>query len=178
MKKNVVSLISIFLILLGAASPVIAATTGGGLGPRPEDNTGGGSGNGNNGMIDGVGGGSGVGNNGAPGGGVSLSVDETLKTLESAIGLKIGNATGENITIGAVLTALLPYLYTFGGMILFAMIIWGGFEMLAGAQETKAQEAGKQRITAAAIGFVLLFVSYWLAQLLEVILNINILGKK
>lgn len=106
------------------------------------------------------------------------AIDSTLKDIETSIGLKIGKASGEDITFGVVLSALLPYLYVFGGMILFSMLIWGGFEMLAGAQDTKAQEAGKNRITAAAIGFILLFVSYWLAQLLQFLLGINILGKK
>ena len=107
----------------------------------------------------------------------ATAIDSTLKDIESSIGLKIGDASGEDITFGVVLSALLPYLYVFGGMILFSMLIWGGFEMLAGAQDTKAQEAGKNRITAAAIGFILLFVSYWLAQLLQFLLGINILGK-
>ncbi len=108
----------------------------------------------------------------------AAAIDNTLKDIESSIGLKIGKVSGEDITFGVVLSALLPYLYVFGGMILFSMLIWGGFEMLAGAQDTKAQEAGKNRITAAAIGFILLFVSYWLAQLLQFLLGINILGKK
>lgn len=107
----------------------------------------------------------------------AAAIDNTLKDIESSIGLKIGDVSGEDITFGVVLSALLPYLYVFGGMILFSMLIWGGFEMLAGAQDTKAQEAGKNRITAAAIGFILLFVSYWLAQLLQFLLGINILGK-
>ncbi len=107
----------------------------------------------------------------------SKAIDSTLQDIGSAIGLKIGEKSGEDITFGVVLSALLPYLYVFGGMILFSMLIWGGFEMLAGAQDTKAQEAGKNRITAAAIGFILLFVSYWLAQLLQFLLGINILGK-
>lgn len=71
---------------------------------------------------------------------------------------------------------LLPILFTLGGIGLFLMLIWGGFEMMANAADSKAQQAGKQRITAAIIGFVLLFVSYWIAQTLEIIFGIRILG--
>lgn len=74
------------------------------------------------------------------------------------------------------LNELLPLLFSLGGMILFIMIVWGGFEMLYGANDTKAQEAGKQRITAALIGFLLLFLSYWIAQILQAIFGVNILG--
>ncbi len=79
------------------------------------------------------------------------------------------------MTIGDIISKLIPYLYVFGGLVLFVMIIWGGFEMLTGATDTKAQEAGKQRITAAAIGFVLLFTSYWLVQILQVIFKFKVL---
>lgn len=78
-------------------------------------------------------------------------------------------------TIGALFTKAFPYLYVFGGFVLFVMLVWGGFEMLTGATDTKAQEAGKQRISAAGIGFLLLFVSYWLIQIIEIVFKINIL---
>ncbi len=74
-----------------------------------------------------------------------------------------------------ILSELLPYLMTFGGLILFIMLIWGGFEMLGGAADPKAQQAGKSRITSALIGFILLFSSYWLAQLVQTIFGISIL---
>ncbi len=100
---------------------------------------------------------------------------DIMKTVESGLGLSIGGKT-ENITPGDILSAALPYLYVIAGMILFVMLIWGGFEMMAGAAEPKSQEAGKQRITAAVIGFVLLFVSYWIAQILQIIFGITIFG--
>lgn len=78
-------------------------------------------------------------------------------------------------TPGGFLTLLIPYLFTFAGLILFVMILWGGFEMLMGAADSKAQEAGKQRITAAVIGFMLLFVSYWIAQIIQYIFGVNFL---
>ncbi len=75
----------------------------------------------------------------------------------------------------AINTALV-YLFPLAGMILFIMIVWGGFEMMRGAADTKAQEAGKNRITAALIGFGLLFISYWIAQIVQFIFGVNILG--
>lgn len=74
-----------------------------------------------------------------------------------------------------ILNALIPYLFTFAGLILFVMLLWGGFEMLSGAATPKSQEAGKQRITAALTGFALLFMSYWFAQIIEYIFGLNIL---
>lgn len=106
------------------------------------------------------------------GGGVGLNA-ATLDSLNAAI---FGGAPNADLTTPrGILSRLLPYLLTFGGLILFIMLIWGGFEMLTGAANPKSQEAGKQRITAAIIGFILLFSSYWLAQLVQSILGISIL---
>lgn len=74
-----------------------------------------------------------------------------------------------------ILSVILPYLFTFAGLILFIMLLWGGFEMLTGAANPKAQEAGKARMTAAIIGFLLIFASYWLAQILQIVFGISIL---
>jgi len=48
--------------------------------------------------------------------------------------------------------------------------------MLTGATDPKQQEAGKQRILAGIIGFLLIFSAYWLAQLLQTIFGISILN--
>lgn len=90
--------------------------------------------------------------------------------------LMIAGQQADYTTPRGIISALLPILFTFAGTILFVMIIWGGFELLTGATNPKKQEAGKQRITAGIIGFMLIFSAYWLAQLLQVIFGISILG--
>jgi hypothetical protein len=82
---------------------------------------------------------------------------------------------GKFETFGSVTNALLPYLLAGAGLILFAMLISGGFSMLTAATDPKKAEAGKQRITAAFVGFIIIFASYWLTQILEIILGISIL---
>ncbi len=106
------------------------------------------------------------------GGGVGLNA-ATLDSLNASI---FGGTPNADLTTPrGILSRLLPYLMTFGGLILFIMLIWGGFEMLTGAANPKSQEAGKQRINAAIIGFILLFSSYWIAQLVQTIFGISIL---
>jgi hypothetical protein len=78
-------------------------------------------------------------------------------------------------TPGGIVSRLLLFLFPIAGLILFAMIVWGGFEILSGSvQGSKGIEAGKNRITAAIIGFLLLFATYWMAQIIEVIFGILI----
>ena len=75
-----------------------------------------------------------------------------------------------------VINRALNLLFPLAGIALFVMLVWGGFEMLTGAAKKQALDSGKQRITAALIGFVLLFVSYWLVQIIETITGVVILG--
>ncbi|NCN87751.1 MAG: hypothetical protein GW941_02555 [Candidatus Pacebacteria bacterium] len=77
-------------------------------------------------------------------------------------------------TPGGFITKLLEFAFPLAGIILFVMLVWGGFEMLYGASTSKAMEAGKNRITAAIIGFFLLFSSYWIIQIVEVIFGVTI----
>jgi hypothetical protein len=80
------------------------------------------------------------------------------------------------ITPGAILTRVLYFAFPAAGLILFAMIVWGGFEMLSGASNSKSKDAGRQRVTAAVIGFILLFSAYWIAQIMEAVFGVSILN--
>ncbi len=78
-------------------------------------------------------------------------------------------------TPGAIVSRVLQFLFPLAGLVLFVMLIWGGFEILAkSVQGTKALEAGKNRITAAVVGFLLLFATYWMAQIIEAVFGIVI----
>jgi len=79
-------------------------------------------------------------------------------------------------SLAGLTNALLPIVITAAGLILFGMLVFGGFTMLAGAADKESQEKGKKMITSALTGFVIVFVAYWLAQILQVIFKVNIVG--
>ncbi|MEI8232363.1 MAG: hypothetical protein WCG44_01330 [bacterium] len=95
--------------------------------------------------------------------------------LNRAIGLN-GSGSIKSDTLGGIIGGFLPYLLTIAGLILFGMLVMGGFTMLAGAADKEAQEHGKKQITSALIGFFIVFAAYWIAQILQVIFKINILS--
>ena len=78
-------------------------------------------------------------------------------------------------TPGGFISALLPYLLVFAGLIFFIMLLTSGFQLLTAVGSPDQAEAAKKRLTTAIFGFLLLFAAYWLAQLLQVVLGINIL---
>lgn len=103
----------------------------------------------------------------------------TNETFDSVNPLKISTSTTDELreqfsTPGGIVSRILMFAFPISGMILFIMIVWGGFEILAGASNKKSLDAGKQRVTGAIAGFMLLFASYWIAQIVEVIFGIVI----
>lgn len=76
-------------------------------------------------------------------------------------------------TPGEVIAALYPYLFSLAGLILFVMLVWGAFEIMMGANDSKSVDSGKKRITAAVIGFLLLFASYWIGQIIQYIFGLS-----
>ncbi len=91
----------------------------------------------------------------------------------------ISNPSASSVDLsspGKIISRVLTYAIPLAGIILFVMIVIGGFEMVLGSADAKSKDAGRQRITAAVIGFMVLFAAYWIAQLIQVIFNIQFLG--
>jgi len=79
-------------------------------------------------------------------------------------------------TVGDIFSAILPYIYVISGLILLFMLIAGGLGLMTAAGDPKKMEASQGRITAALIGFLIVFISYFVVQLVEVMLNVDLLG--
>lgn len=92
-----------------------------------------------------------------------------------AIGLNGGGAIKSN-TLGGIISGILPTILQVAGLILFGMLVMGGFTMLAGATDKESQEKGKKMVTSALTGFFIIFLAFWIAQLLQVIFKVNILS--
>lgn len=93
----------------------------------------------------------------------------------SAYNAALGNKLGSS-NVGTIIGLVLPTVLTLAGLILFGMLIGGGFTMLAGAADKESQEKGKKMITSAITGFVIIFLAYWIAQILQIIFKINIVS--
>jgi hypothetical protein len=111
----------------------------------------------------------------------------TQETLDSLNPLEIvrGSPEGETIRYGdgpsqdlntpaGILNRVIIFAFPIAIAILFVMLIWAGFEMFSGSANKSSLESGKKRATMAIGGFLLLFVSYWLIQLIEAIFGIKI----
>lgn len=87
-----------------------------------------------------------------------------------------GNPTahfGVGTSIGQIISALLPYIFTVAGMLLLVYLIFGGLQMMTSQGEPKATAAARQHITNALIGFAIIFFAYWAVQLVGRILGLT-----
>jgi len=84
--------------------------------------------------------------------------------------------TDGKLNVAGLINRTLSFIFPLAGLALFLMLVWGGFEMLTGTASKKNLDAGKERVTAAIIGFLLLFISYWIVQIVEYVTGVGILG--
>ena len=88
----------------------------------------------------------------------------------------IAGAEGFKEGIGGIISTLLQNVYILAGILLFILLIVGGlsFIMGAGGDNPETAKKGKQAITAALIGFAVIFCSYWIIKIIEIITGMNI----
>lgn len=78
--------------------------------------------------------------------------------------------------VGSVVSLALRYVYVFAGLMLLVLLVVGGIELMtAGADPAKAK-SGYGKLVAGLIGFMLIFASYFVVQIVEVVLGVKILG--
>lgn len=80
-------------------------------------------------------------------------------------------------TVGGVVSELIKYLFPLAGLLLLLYLLFGGFQLMTSGGDPKAIQAGKSKITNALIGFVIVFVSYWLVQIVASVLGLGKVGE-
>jgi type IV secretion system pilin len=83
---------------------------------------------------------------------------------------------GIGTTIGSILSAAIPWIFTIAGMLLLVYLIFGGLQLMLSAGEPKAAQAAKSHITNALVGFIIIFVAFWIVQLFGIILGLKGIG--
>ncbi len=86
----------------------------------------------------------------------------------------LGKFDSATTSLGDIISEFLKYLFPLAGLVLFLYLIWGGFSFLTSGGDPKAMEQARGKVTNAVIGFVIIFLAYWLVQILEFMLNISV----
>ena len=98
-----------------------------------------------------------------------------LREPTPGVGEGIRKAVGYG-SIGELISAILPNIYIFAGIILFILLIVGGLMVIinSGKGEQEGVQTGQKAITAALVGFLIIFASYWIMQIIEIVTGIKI----
>ncbi len=86
------------------------------------------------------------------------------------------NSSGETVsdtydTPATLVNIIVQNVFLLAGIILFLMIIFAGFKFAMSGQAA-GKEGAKDIIKAVAIGFLVLFCSYWIIQIVEAVTGI------
>lgn len=92
----------------------------------------------------------------------------SLQQLESSIGLEFAGGT-----LGDIVGKFLQYVFPIAGLILLIYLLIGGYKLMFSAGNPKAVQAAKGIITNAFIGFIIVFLAFWIVQLIGIILGIE-----
>ncbi len=84
-----------------------------------------------------------------------------------------GAKFGIGTSIGSIIAALVPWIFTIGGMLLLVYLIFGGLQLMLSAGEPKAAQAAKSHISNALIGFIIIFIAFWIVQFFGVVLGLT-----
>ena len=76
----------------------------------------------------------------------------------------------------ALISSILPNIYVISGILLLIYLVFGGFLIITSAGNPDEAGKGKQIITNAIMGFMIIFASYWIIQIIQIITGIKILS--
>jgi len=95
----------------------------------------------------------------------------SYSSLVSTTGLK-----GAFTNITDIINTLLPFIFYGAGIAVLIYLIIGGLQMMLSQGDPKAMESAKGKITGALVGFVIIFISYWLVLIIGKLLGISNFG--
>lgn len=94
------------------------------------------------------------------------------------IGSAFNSPIGVSIGLGDLVSIILSNAVAIAGLIMVFLLVFGGIMIISGAGSDNPERAakGKQAVTAALLGFIIIFVSYWIIQIIEYATGVAILN--
>ncbi len=90
------------------------------------------------------------------------------------IGQKFGSPFGQGKGVNDLVSLVVRAGFVIAGIIIIFYFILGGYQIMSGgSSDPRAKEQGKQTITSAVIGFIIVFVAYWIVRAIEIITGSN-----
>src|SRR3989304_1454810 len=93
------------------------------------------------------------------------------------IGDVFGSPFGQTKTLGDLVSFVLRASFVVSGVLILFFIVFAGFTIIAsaGSNNPEGAKKGKDAATAAALGFVIVFVAYWIVRIIEIITGFKLI---
>jgi hypothetical protein len=100
-----------------------------------------------------------------------------MRVLAVEINPTIYPPAGSFATLGDLISVVIRNVYVLASVLLLILLIVGGLGVIMGAGSGDSQKTGEgaNAVTAAIIGFLIIFASYWIIQIIEAITGVDIL---
>lgn len=102
---------------------------------------------------------------------MKLLAQVTIPDYSGISGWKLGARP----TLGGIINEALKYVFVFAGLAMFGSLLLGGFDLLTSAGEPGKVKQGTNKILFGIVGFLIIFSTYWILQLVERIFGLTIL---
>jgi len=98
------------------------------------------------------------------------------KLAQVNIGVRFNSPIGQTVGLGQLVSIIISNTIVFAGIIMVFLLVIGGIGVISGAGQDSPDKAaqGKQTVTYALIGFIIVFAAYWIVQIMETITGVNI----
>jgi len=102
-----------------------------------------------------------------------IQLDSVWEKIKNQTGLFPNATTASDVTLGFLISKIIPYIFTLSGIILLIFIILSGFQLMLSGGDPKKAQAAKARLTTSLTGFFIIFLSYWIVQIIAHIFDIK-----
>lgn len=75
--------------------------------------------------------------------------------------------------VGYIISSALTFVLAIAGFLLLIYLIYGGFTLMTSAGDPAKMKSAKEILTRAVVGFVIIFVAYWLIQIIGIAFGIT-----
>ena len=84
---------------------------------------------------------------------------------------------GRTLGFADLVSLILSNAVAIAGFILFIFFVIGGISIITGAGQNNPEKVanGKQTLTAVVVGFIIVFISYWIITIVEMVFDLEIL---
>ena len=91
----------------------------------------------------------------------------------NGVGIK-GPLEGYNtFRIGDIINNLVPFVISIGGVLLFFILMWGGYDYVTSQGTPEKIKSANAKITAAIVGFILLVLSFLITRVISYIFGVG-----